>query len=151
MRYNGVVLPFTHEALARWQREGRLVPVCPEVAGGLPVPRPAAELVDGDGHAVLDHQGRVVTCDGEDVTAAFIAGAVHALEIAQQQAVKLAILKENSPSCGSRAIYDGTFSGTRKAGQGVTAALLTRHGIRVVSEADLRAAGDSTETALLLT
>jgi uncharacterized protein YbbK (DUF523 family) len=154
VRYNGVVLPCTSEILARWQHEGRLVPVCPEVAGGLPIPRPAAEIVaNRDGHNVLTHKGRVVNRAGDDVTAQFIAGALDALKTAQQHGVTLAILKENSPSCGSRAIYDGTFSGTRKAGQGVTAALLTQHGIHVVSEENLQAATDavnSTEPISLL-
>jgi uncharacterized protein YbbK (DUF523 family) len=151
VRYNGLVLPFKRKALERWQREGRLVSFCPEVAGGLAVPRPAAEIIDGDGRSVLDNVSRVINRAGDDVTAQFIAGAVYALKVTQRHTIRLAILKENSPSCGRHAIYDGTFSGTLRAGRGVTAALLMCHGIHVVSEQDLRAAEDSTEITSLLT
>ena len=112
---------------------GQVVPICPEVAGGLPIPRPPAEIVGGDGFNVLDGLARVVTCDGDDVTQAFFAGAEIALETARRFNVKTAVLQPRSPSCGSRQIYDGSFSGSLVSGQGVTAALLTRHGINVVS------------------
>jgi uncharacterized protein YbbK (DUF523 family) len=112
---------------------GKVVPVCPEVAGGLPIPRPPAEIVGGDGHAVLDGQARVITRDGQDVTAAFVAGAQITLAAARQFEVNIAVLQPRSPSCGSCHIYDGTFSGRLISGQGVTAALLARHGIEVVS------------------
>jgi uncharacterized protein YbbK (DUF523 family) len=113
---------------------GLAVPVCPEVAGGLPVPRPPAEIVGGDGQAVLDGQARVVTLEGEDVTEAFLAGARQALETAQRLGIRQAVLKDDSPSCGCGRIYDGTFSGRMVSGQGVTAALLQRNGITVLSE-----------------
>jgi uncharacterized protein YbbK (DUF523 family) len=112
---------------------GQVVPICPEVAGGLPIPRPPAEIVGGDGFDVLDGLARVVTCDGDDVTQAFITGAEIALETALRYKVKTAVLQPRSPSCGSHQIYDGTFSRRLISGQGVTAALLSRHGITVVS------------------
>lgn len=120
---------------------GCVVPVCPEVAGGLPTPRPPAEIIgdDGsttsppDGHAVLDGRARVLTCDGEDVTGAFVAGAQVALETTRRFGITTAVLQPHSPSCGHRQIYDGSFSGRLVDGQGVAAALLTRYGIRVVS------------------
>lgn len=121
----------------RWRAEGRLVPFCPEVAGGLPVPRPPAEIVGGDGADVLDGAARVVADTGEDVTEAFVAGARLALETARRAGARVALLKESSPSCGSRMIYDGTFTGTWVAGDGVTAALLEREGIRVFGEEGL--------------
>ena len=121
--------PFLIERCTR----GQVVPICPEVAGGLPIPRPPAEIVGGDGFNVLDGLARVVTCDGDDVTQAFLAGAEIALETARRFKVKTAVLQPRSPSCGSRPIYDGTFSGSLVSGQGVTAARLTRHGINVVS------------------
>lgn len=111
----------------RWQREGRFVVVCPEVAGGLPTPRPPAEI-QGD---------RVINVHGVDVTEPFRKGAEAALQLARQHNVALAILKERSPSCGSSWIYDGTFTGTKIPGEGVTAALLRRHGIPVFSEEQL--------------
>lgn len=109
----------------------RAVPFCPEVAGGLATPRRPAELVGGDGHAVLDGTARVVDDTGQDVTAEFVAGAELALETARDQGCTEALLMPRSPSCGRGAVYDGTFRGELVAGDGVTAALLGRHGIRV--------------------
>jgi uncharacterized protein YbbK (DUF523 family) len=83
---------------------------------------------------VLDGTAQVVTRTGDAVTAAFLSGARQALDAAVTSGARLAILKEGSPSCGSGFIYDGSFGGRRKAGRGVTAALLERHGIRVFSD-----------------
>ncbi|MGK5558558.1 DUF523 domain-containing protein [Actinomadura kijaniata] len=137
VRYDGRGKPVRDDLFERWRAEGRLVPFCPEVAGGLPVPRPPAEIVGGDGADVLDGTARVVADTGEDVTEAFVAGARLALETARRAGARLALLKESSPSCGSRMIYDGTFTGTRIAGDGVTAALLEREGVRVFGEEGL--------------
>ena len=120
--------------IAKWNAEGRLVPICPEVAGGLPVPRPPAELRGGDGGGVWGGGARVVAIGGEDVTSAFRTGAMAALELARRHSIRIAILKERSPSCGSSQIYDGTFTGVRIEGAGVTAALLRESGVRVFSE-----------------
>lgn len=114
----------TVEHLAALHRQGLALAVCPEVDGGLPTPRPPCELRDG----------RAVTRDGNDLTAEFQAGAAHALRLAQRHNIRLALLKERSPSCGSTEVCDGTFSGTRVPGAGITAALLQAHGIRVVGE-----------------
>jgi uncharacterized protein YbbK (DUF523 family) len=114
-----------------------VVPVCPEVAGGLPVPRPPAEIVGGDGGDVLEGRARVVTVTGEDVTEAYLRGAETALATARRHSISTAILRQRSPSCGSACIYDGSHSGKLRAGQGVTAALLRRHGVTVWSEDDL--------------
>jgi uncharacterized protein YbbK (DUF523 family) len=116
---------------------GRAVLVCPEVDGGLPTPRPAAEIVGGDGADVLAGRARVVTADGRDVTAAYVAGASSALEAARQTGARVAILKARSPSCGLGQIYDGSFSRSLAAGDGVTAALLKTEGIEVLTEEDL--------------
>lgn len=122
------------EEIRRLVREGKAIPVCPEQEGGLPTPRNPAEIVGGDGEDVLDGKARVIDNRGNDVTEQFLAGARKALAVAQAVGAKQAILKERSPSCGSCMIYDGTFSGGKKPGVGVTAALLRRHGIEVVSE-----------------
>ena len=116
---------------------GRVVSVCPEVAGGMTTPRPAAEIVGGDGDDVLDGRARVVTITGEDVTEAFLRGAEHALVVAQRYGITRAILRQRSPSCGSVHIYDGTHSGRLRDGPGVTTALLRRHDVIVCSEDDL--------------
>jgi uncharacterized protein YbbK (DUF523 family) len=140
VRYNGAAAPAGSEVLTRWMNEGRLVPFCPEVAGGLGVPRPAAEINGGDGAAVLEATALVLTREPRDVTANFLRGAELALAAARTHGARLAILKDGSPSCGSGSIYDGTFSGTKRPGQGVTATLLERHGIRVFSESEIAAA-----------
>lgn len=121
-------------AIQKLIREGKAVPVCPEQMGGLPTPRNPAEIVGGNGEDVLDGRARVIDCEGKDVTSQFLTGAKETLKVAQDVGAKKAILKENSPSCGSQMIYDGTFSKKKQSGMGVTAALLRRHGIEVYSE-----------------
>lgn len=111
--------------------------VCPEVLAGLSVPRQPCEVLGGDGFDVLDARARVVNSLGEDVSTAFIKGAQICLQIAQLNNCKQAILKKRSPSCGSGHIYDGSFSSRLIPGDGVTAALLKKHGIEVLSEDDL--------------
>lgn len=128
------------DLLQRWQGEGRVLALCPEVAGGLPTPRPAAEIPGGQGGAVLDGQAQVLTVTGEDVSAAFLAGAQTALALVRRHGIRIAVLKSGSPSCGNLQTYDGTFSGTKVSGEGVTTALLRREGVQVFSELQLEAA-----------
>ncbi|MDP9866192.1 MULTISPECIES: DUF523 domain-containing protein [Streptosporangium] len=143
VRYDGAAKTSGDALLATWRQEGRLVPFCPEVEGGLPVPRPAAEIEGGaGGAAVLAGAARVLATDGSDVTRAFLAGAQAALAVARSFGVKVAILKEGSPSCGSLTIYDGTFRGRRLPGNGVTTALLELHGIAVFTEDRVADAGE---------
>jgi len=128
------------DLLQRWQAEGRVVPLCPEVAGGLPTPRPPAEIPGGQGGEVLDGAAAVVTVAGEDVSAAFVAGAGQALALVRKHGIRVAVLKAGSPSCGNRLTYDGTFSGMKVPGEGVTTALLRREGVLVFSELELEQA-----------
>ena len=114
--------------------EGAAIPVCPEQLGGCCTPRPPAEIIGGRGADVLDGKCRVMRKNGEDVTDEFIKGAQEVLKIARLVGAKKAILKAKSPSCGCGAIYDGTFTGRLAEGSGVTAELLTRNGIEVVTE-----------------
>jgi len=104
-----------------------LIPVCPEQLGGLPTPREPAEIVGG----------KVLTKSGRDVTENFIRGARETLKIVKLLGVKEAVLKQGSPSCGCGRIYNGTFSGKTVEGDGITAALLKKHGIKVITEEDL--------------
>lgn len=115
---------------------GHLVPVCPEVAGGLDTPRIAAER---------RMSGGVFTKDGQDVTDAFLKGAACALKIAQDQGIKIAILKARSPSCGNKQRYDGTFSGTLIQGMGVTAQALVKAGVHVFNEEEIEEARQTYE------
>jgi uncharacterized protein YbbK (DUF523 family) len=124
----------------------RLVPVCPEVLGGLSTPRAAAELTGGDGADVLAGVAgaRVVNIAGEDVTAAYRRGAEAAVAVALAVGAERAVLKARSPSCGSSAVYDGTFSRHLVPGTGVTAAALSAAGLEVGSEEDAAAAASPT-------
>jgi len=125
------------------QSSVELVVFCPEISSGLPIPRAPAEIIAGNGIDVLVGSSSVVGNDGIDVTEQFVAGAHNTLKLCQQQQIKYAILAEGSPSCGSSKIYDGTFSGNKIDGSGVTSALLESEGIKVFSQhtiASLKAA-----------
>lgn len=115
-------------AVASLGERHQLIPVCPEVAGGLPTPRPAAER---------QPDGRVLTTSGADVTDAYRRGADHTAALARAVGASEAVLKARSPSCGCASVYDGTFTRTLVEGEGLTAAALRAAGIRVVSEEDL--------------
>ena len=104
-----------------------LIPVCPEQLGGLPTPRDLSELCNSS----------VINCSGKDVTDSFQRGAEEALKIAQNFGCQCAVLKARSPSCGSGEIYDGAFSHTLKAGDGVTAKLLKAAGIQIFNETEI--------------
>jgi uncharacterized protein YbbK (DUF523 family) len=111
------------------------VMVCPELLGGFHTPREPAEIIKGTGMDVINGSARVVELSGKDVTDLYIDGAYKALSIAKEIKATIIVLKENSPSCGSEHIYNGAFSGARIAGEGVTTALLRKHGFVVMSEA----------------
>ena len=124
-RYDGAAKADSR-VLALMERH-TLIPVCPEVYGGLPTPRPPAE-----------RQGnRVVTEQGDDVTDQYQNGAQAAVRLAGLTGCKAAVLKKNSPSCGCGQIYDGTFSCRLIAGDGVTAEALKAHGITIYGESDV--------------
>lgn len=133
VRYDGKSKGLTSELAQAWlsqlQQQNRLVVICPEIAGGLPVPRPPAEY--------QLESGMVITQQKVDVTAEFRLGAEKALELCQQHDIKFALLKANSPSCGTKQVYDGSFSGNLIAGMGLTARLLTENGIDVFSELEI--------------
>jgi uncharacterized protein YbbK (DUF523 family) len=117
---------FIWKKLFLWQQEGRLFSICPEVIGGLSVPRHPAEI--------NQTTGKVLTINQVDVTEAFNIGAQHALDLCKKYDIKYALLKEFSPSCGSTAVYDGHFQSKKISGQGVTSKLLIENGIQVYSE-----------------
>ncbi len=126
-RYDGQSCAKVDAALLRQKYE--LIPICPEQLGGLPTPRPPAER-QGD---------RVRTRQGQDVTKAYETGAEEALRLARIMGCRKALLKEKSPSCGRGFVYDGTFTGTLTAGDGVTAALLKQEGLLVFGESQWEA------------
>ena len=118
-------------------QEGKAIPVCPEQLGGQQTPRAPHEIVKGNGCDVLMGKARVLGSEEDDVTFEFIKGAYETLKIAEAVSASIAILKARSPSCGVSQIYDGTFSGTKRPGNGVTAQLLLSSGIKVYTEENL--------------
>ena len=127
VRYDDTDIPCLDERFLKWKREGRFVPICPEVFGGLPTPRPDLQR-SGD---------RVIDCTGADVTEECTAGAAEALRLAKEHEVAFAVMKSGSPSCGSKYIYDGTFTNTRKDGVGLAVEYLENAGITVFDEHEL--------------
>ncbi len=145
VRYDGQAKTLHDPRVEKWRDEGRLVPICPELAGGLFTPRLPAEIESGNvGVDVLAGRARVVDSAGADVSAAFISGAEAALSLALKTGCAYALLIDGSPSCGSAEIYDGSFSGLKHVGEGVAAALLRQNGIAVFSQGEL----DALEQAL---
>lgn len=134
VRYNASCLSIPETDLEWLKSNLELVIFCPEVSAGLPTPRPPAEIISGKGIDVLEGLASVIGDDSIDVTAQFVAGAENALKLCQEQQIKYSVLAEGSPSCGSSNIYDGTFSGTKIDGSGVTTTLLERNGIKVFSQ-----------------
>ncbi len=127
-----------NERVLQLFREGKAVIVCPEQLGGQATPRAAHEIIKGTGADVLDGRAIVDGPQGnDDSTAEFIRGAYETLKIAKELDVDTAILKARSPSCGKGRIYDGTFTGNKIEGNGVTAELLLRNNIKVYSEEEL--------------
>lgn len=124
-RYNGGGV--LQEDLLKLKEKHLLIPVCPEQLGGLPTPRTASEI----------RGNRVVTKDSSEVTKHFNSGAEETLKLAKLFDCTYAILKERSPSCGFGKIYDGNFTGTLVAGNGITADLLSKHGITILGESQI--------------
>lgn len=118
------------------QRE-KCLPICPEMLGGLPIPRIPCEIVKGEGKDVLRKKAKVLGKDGKDYTKYFVKGAKEILRLAKILKIKKAILKENSPSCGKGKIPKGDFSGRLKRGDGVLTALLKKNKIKVFTENEI--------------
>lgn len=132
VRYDG-----KHQKIAAIESlvlKNEAVLICPEVLGGLPIPRDPAEIVGGDGFAVWEGKAKVMTNHGQDVTAMFQQGAILAYQKLKEAQIDTLILKENSPSCGSQWVYDGNFSGVKITGVGVATAYFINQGLTVYSE-----------------
>ncbi len=128
VRYDGQAKHYPHPLLDKLIQQNRLISFCPECAGGLETPRPAAEI---------QNNGKVINELGQDLSLEFKKGAKLALELCQKHKIKIAILKANSPSCGNEFIYNGKFIGKKVPGMGVTAKYLSLHGIKVFNENQL--------------
>lgn len=127
VRYDAGDCTETNSIYLKWKEEGRLVPVCPEVFGGLPTPRPDSQRVGN----------KVIACTGPDVTAEYTKGAEEALRLARENDVAFCIMKQESPSCGSKVIFDGTFTDTKIPGQGLAVEYLRDAGFKVFAEEDI--------------
>lgn len=137
VRYDGTDLFIDHPLIKKWLDQDRLIAVCPEVEGGMSVPRAAAEIINGDGKSVLGGKSRVIDSEGEDVTNSFIKGALKTLKMALDNDCVAAILTEHSPSCGSNRVYDGTFTKIKRDGVGVTTSMLEQNHIPVFNQEQL--------------
>jgi len=125
-----------NEKVAELRSKHFLIPICPEQLGGLATPRLPAEIVNGDGSAVLSGNTWVKNSCDIDLSGQFIKGAIESLNIGILYGCNVAILKARSPSCGKGCIYDGTFTKTLRNGNGVSAQMLIDNGIRVFSESE---------------
>lgn len=126
-RYDGLSKPLDEKILKRLREKYHLIPICPEIMGGLPTPRIPAEI---------NGNRRVFRKDGADVTENYLRGAAEALRLAKFFDCRLAILKEKSPSCGKGHIYDGSFTKTLTVGDGIAAEILQKNGISVIGETE---------------
>lgn len=126
-RYDGKAATCQDPLFQKWLKEGRIVPVCPEVLGGLEIPRGACQR----------RANQVFDEDGRNVTKAFFEGGEATLALAREIEIEFCIFKQRSPSCGTNIIYDGTFSGTKIAGQGVTTEILRNAGYLVFGEDEM--------------
>ena len=126
-----------HAAVSALKEKAILIPICPEQLGGLATPRPAAEIKGGSGEDVWNGTARVLTVTGEDRTEAFKHGARETWLLAETLGAQAALLKARSPSCGHGEVYDGTFSGVKINGDGITAAFLLSKKLPVFSEDEL--------------
>jgi uncharacterized protein YbbK (DUF523 family) len=142
VRYHGGDALLDHPIFKKWIFEKRIISTCPEVSANLTTPRPSSEIIGGNGAHVLLGKAKVFTHTGIDRTSEFIQGAKNALCLAKIHNIKMAILKKNSPSCGNKSIYDGTYSSNIIAGIGVTAALLDENGIAIFNEDEIILADD---------
>jgi uncharacterized protein YbbK (DUF523 family) len=137
-RYDGTSRP--HPRLAQLATWAVLVPVCPEILGGLGIPRTPCNFLGGDGHDVLRGEARIVDRNGTDLTASFVRGATEVLRVVELVSPHLIVFKEGSPSCGVRKV---DFGGSKRPGCGVVTAMLAAKNIPVLSEEDPLEEGQS--------
>jgi len=129
VRYDGDSMQLDNAIIKSWQKDSLLLPLCPEVSGGLPTPRKPAEIIN-----VNNDNIKVINIENIDVTQEFERGAKKVLELCLQNNIKLAILTESSPSCGSNLIHNGQFNGEKIPGEGVTTRLLRKNNIQVFNQ-----------------
>jgi len=143
VRYDGGDMRVYNLIIKNWKKLSLLIPLCPEVSGGLPTPRKPAEIV-----SLNDDNTKVINIENINVTQKFIRGAKTALEVCKQNNIKLAILTESSPSCGSGLIHNGRFDGKKIPGEGITTRLLRKNNIQVFNQFQIEQALDFYQTLI---
>lgn len=132
VRYDGAAKSMLDQQLEALKALAELHPFCPEVAGGLPTPRPPAEIQPGHhGTDILSGHGKVLELGGGDVTGAFLTGAQKALGMVRRYGCDIALMTERSPSCGVLQLYSGEHDGQLRSGVGVTSAALRQAGVTI--------------------
>jgi len=129
-RYDAKDVSFDDPTFLKWKAEGRLVKICPEICGGLKTPRPDSQI----------RGEKVLARTGQDVTEEYEKGAEEAVLLAKENQVACCIMKQRSPSCGSKIIYDGTFTGGKIKGEGIAVRKLRKAGFKVFGEEDMEEA-----------
>ena len=137
VRYDGRAKQLVNTIIDGWLKQGILVSTCPEIAGGLPTPRPPAEIQHGKSSS---EPNQIITINNQDVSDQFQLGAIKTLEKCIKNKIKMAILTDGSPSCGSATINDGNFNKNKIAGEGITTSLLRLNGIKVFNQNQLELA-----------
>ena len=140
VRYDGKKMSINSPILAQWLKDGRLVSFCPEVAGGMPVPRPPAEIQSGDGGDVLNGKAKIMNSERVDVTDHFLQGTRRVIQFLENNTIKMAVLKSLSPACSVHGIYDGSFSRKIRSGVGILAAFLQDYPVQLFNENQLESA-----------
>lgn len=137
VKYSGGHNLVESQLIEKFLGDGTFLVFCPEVEGGMPTPRLAAEIQgSGGGEGVLNGECKIVDKSGLDVTKLYLEGAYKALKVCREYKCTVALLKDGSPSCGSCKIYDGSFSSVKINGEGVLAALLKKEGVTIFNETE---------------
>ncbi len=138
VRFDGQILKITDDRIFKWAKEKRFVPICPESMSGLLVPRVPCEIEPGKtAQDILNGQGKIIGKDGRDYTEDFLFGAQASLNLAKRNNVRIALLKQRSPSCGTKQVHDGHFGTNLVDGMGLAALMLQQAGISVFDETQL--------------
>ncbi len=110
----------------------KIYPICPEVLAGFSIPRLPCEFLNGDGNSLLLKKGKIITFLKKDITKQMILGAKKAIQACKEQNIKVLYLQQGSPSCGYGWIYDGTFTGNKKEGNGIFTAMALKEGMKII-------------------
>ncbi len=138
VRFDGQVLKISDERIFKWAKEKRFIPICPETMSGLMVPRVPCEIEPGKtAQDVIDGNAKIISQEGRDYTEDYLFGAQVCVNLAKRNNIRIAILKQRSPSCGTKQIHDGHFGPNLVDGMGIAALMLQQAGVHVFDETQL--------------